>query len=179
MALALMKKGLTHRLNMKLDHQSIFGFQVHRYPSAATPQLPSSPRIWAHIRGRYWSAKKDDIFLWTPPVSPYFGQIGPGLTQCATKCFSEKKHGLASDFLGQNISQDFRKNSVNYRVLKCMCALSVYSISSLALGKNQRKSKEMRKREIMDEQMLKRSPSSVRNMFIITRLNSPFKSCSR
>ncbi len=25
--------------------------------------IPPSPRIWAHIRGRYWSAKIDDISL--------------------------------------------------------------------------------------------------------------------
>jgi hypothetical protein len=29
------------------------------YSLAETPQLPSSPRIWDHIRGRYWSAKID------------------------------------------------------------------------------------------------------------------------
>ncbi len=28
-----------------------------------TPKLPPPPRIWAHIRGRYWSAKIDDISL--------------------------------------------------------------------------------------------------------------------
>jgi hypothetical protein len=30
---------------------------------AETPQLPPPPRMWAHIRGRYWSAKIDDISL--------------------------------------------------------------------------------------------------------------------
>jgi hypothetical protein len=34
---------------------------VQLYVFAETPQLPPSPRIWAHIRGRYWSAKIDDI----------------------------------------------------------------------------------------------------------------------
>ncbi len=33
-----------------------------------TSQHPT-PRIWAHIRGRYWSAKKDDISLWPPAAS--------------------------------------------------------------------------------------------------------------
>ncbi len=35
------------------------------YSLAETPQLHPFPRIWAHIRGRYWSAKIDDISLWT------------------------------------------------------------------------------------------------------------------
>jgi hypothetical protein len=33
---------------------------------AENPQLPPSLRIWAHIRGCYWSAKKDDILFVTP-----------------------------------------------------------------------------------------------------------------
>ncbi len=35
----------------------ILGSCVHLYSLAETPQLPLSPRIWAHMRGRYWSAK--------------------------------------------------------------------------------------------------------------------------
>jgi hypothetical protein len=36
----------------------------------ATPP-PTPPGIWAHIRGRYWSAKIDDISLWPPAlISP-------------------------------------------------------------------------------------------------------------
>ncbi len=49
-----------HRLNMELDLQSFFGLHVHS--KAETPQTPP-PRIWAQIRGRYWSAKIDDISL--------------------------------------------------------------------------------------------------------------------
>ncbi len=46
--------------NMELNFQSLFGL----YSLADTPQIyPSSPRIWAHIRGRYWSDKIDDISL--------------------------------------------------------------------------------------------------------------------
>jgi hypothetical protein len=33
---------------------------------AETPHPPPGPRIWAQIRWRYWSANKDDIFLWLP-----------------------------------------------------------------------------------------------------------------
>jgi hypothetical protein len=36
---------------------------VQLYLLAETTQLPHSPRIWAYIRGRYWSAKIDDISL--------------------------------------------------------------------------------------------------------------------
>ena len=38
------------------------------YSLAETPQLPPSPRMWAHIRGRYWSIKIDDISLQPPRV---------------------------------------------------------------------------------------------------------------
>ncbi len=40
------------------------------YSLAETPQLHPSPRIWAYIRGRYWSAKIDDISLYLPPPPP-------------------------------------------------------------------------------------------------------------
>ncbi len=43
-----------HRLNMKLDHKSLFWLRPRDSP-------PPPPSIWAHIRGRYWSAKLDDI----------------------------------------------------------------------------------------------------------------------
>jgi hypothetical protein len=48
---------------MELDLLSLFGLlcTVHLYLLAETQQLPPSPRIWAHIRGRYWLAKVDDI----------------------------------------------------------------------------------------------------------------------
>ncbi len=40
--------------------------------SLAEP-LPPPPlhRIWAHIRGRYWSAKIDSISLWPPAPPPF------------------------------------------------------------------------------------------------------------
>ncbi len=59
-----------HRLNIELDLRSLFGLLVHscahwlRPPNSPSP----SPRIWAHKRGRYWSAKLDDISL-QPPAS--------------------------------------------------------------------------------------------------------------
>ncbi len=38
-----------------------------------TPQLPPPPphRICAHIRGRHWSAKIDDVSLWPPDCSKF------------------------------------------------------------------------------------------------------------
>jgi hypothetical protein len=58
-------KRLEHRLNMEieLDLTSLFGLLCTAvYSFAETPQHPP-PRIRAHIRGRYWSAKTDDISL--------------------------------------------------------------------------------------------------------------------
>ncbi len=52
-----------HRLNLELDLQSFICTAVL---IGWDPATPPSPRIWAHIRGRYWSAKIDDISLWPP-----------------------------------------------------------------------------------------------------------------
>jgi hypothetical protein len=57
--------------NMELDLQSLF--TLHMYSCThwlRPPQLPASPRIWAHIRGRYLSAKIDDISLYPPVPTP-------------------------------------------------------------------------------------------------------------
>jgi hypothetical protein len=51
------------RLNLELDLKIYLGSCVLRYSLAETPRLPPSLHIWAHIRGRYWSAKTDDISL--------------------------------------------------------------------------------------------------------------------
>jgi hypothetical protein len=53
-----------NRLNIELDLQSIFGLHVHsctHWLRLRNPPPPPSPCIWAHIRGRYWSANIDDI----------------------------------------------------------------------------------------------------------------------
>ncbi len=55
-----------HRLNMELDLQSLFGLHVHSCTHLLRSRTPSPPRIWAHIRGRWWSAKIDDISLCPP-----------------------------------------------------------------------------------------------------------------
>jgi hypothetical protein len=54
-----------HRLNMELDLQSLFGLlcTVKLIAIGRDHRNPPPPRIWAHIRGSYWSAKIDDISL--------------------------------------------------------------------------------------------------------------------
>ncbi len=57
---------------MELDIQSLFGLYEHscnHWLRNWDPTTPLSARILAHIRGRYWSAKIDDISLW-PPAKP-------------------------------------------------------------------------------------------------------------
>jgi hypothetical protein len=62
---------------MELDLQSLFGIHVHnctlwqRPRRPAPPPPPDPPPIWAHIRGRYWLAKIDDISLGPLWVKPY------------------------------------------------------------------------------------------------------------
>jgi hypothetical protein len=61
-------QGGIHRLTMELDLQSFYmgsmctAVPVLNVQKAETPK-PPHPRIWAHIRGRYWSAKIDNISL--------------------------------------------------------------------------------------------------------------------
>ncbi len=45
-----------HKLNMEQDLQSLFGLHVYSCTHWPRPRDSTlSPRIWAHIRGRYWS----------------------------------------------------------------------------------------------------------------------------
>jgi hypothetical protein len=43
--------------NPQVKYEVDLGSCVQLYSLAEIPQLYPSPRIWAHIRGRYWSAK--------------------------------------------------------------------------------------------------------------------------
>ncbi len=45
----------SHGLNMEKDLQSLFGLRVNS--CTHWHHKPPPPRIWAHIRGRYWSSK--------------------------------------------------------------------------------------------------------------------------
>ncbi len=58
------------KVKWDLNLQNLFGLHVH----CCTQWLVRPPTpIWAHIRGRYWSAKIDDISLWPPsPRLPYY-----------------------------------------------------------------------------------------------------------
>ncbi len=57
--------GLSHRLNMELDLQSLFGLHVHSCTYWLRPRNHPPPRIWAHKPRRYWSAKicRRDLFV--------------------------------------------------------------------------------------------------------------------
>jgi hypothetical protein len=56
----------SHSLNMESDPQSLFGLLCTHCTAVLIgwdPATPPLPRIWAHIRGRYWSAMC--LNLWT------------------------------------------------------------------------------------------------------------------
>jgi hypothetical protein len=61
---------------MKVDLQSLYGLHVtwcaRLYSLAETPQLPPSPAFRLVLRGRYWSAKIDDIALYKHPARYLF-----------------------------------------------------------------------------------------------------------
>ncbi len=63
------QRPMNHRLNMELDIQSLFG--LHVYSCTHWRRTPPPPRTWAHIGGRYWSAKIDDACLWPPAYEPW------------------------------------------------------------------------------------------------------------
>jgi hypothetical protein len=70
---------LLHMFNMELDLQSLFGPHVYSCTHWLRPRtLPPTPRSWAHIRGRYWSDKIDDISC--DPL-PCIARLW-GLSQC-------------------------------------------------------------------------------------------------
>jgi hypothetical protein len=68
-----------HRLNMKLDLQSLFGLLCTAVLIVWDFVTPPSPSIWAHLRGRYWAAKIDDTSLWPPGKN---GCGGGGILVC-------------------------------------------------------------------------------------------------
>jgi hypothetical protein len=48
--------------------EGLFGLHVHSCTHWLRPRNhPLPPRIWAHIRGRYWSAKIETTSLCDPP----------------------------------------------------------------------------------------------------------------
>ncbi len=49
-------------------YSQLYGTVLIGWDPATSPS--PSPRIWAHIRRRYWSAKIDDISVWPPDEKP-------------------------------------------------------------------------------------------------------------
>ncbi len=70
---------------MEFDLQILFGLHVtwcaQLYSLAGPRTRHPHPRIWAHIRGRYWSAKIDGISWWPPGCRTITFCIG-----CAELC---------------------------------------------------------------------------------------------
>ncbi len=52
---------LMYRLNMELDLQSLFGLHVYSCTHWLRPRNPAPSSAFGLIRGRYWSAKIDDV----------------------------------------------------------------------------------------------------------------------
>ncbi len=67
----------------KISTHSLFGLPVHH---SCTHWLRPATRIWAHIRGRYWSAKIDDIPLRTTGSKAR----GPSLVGFTQYIYSER-----------------------------------------------------------------------------------------
>ncbi len=79
-------------------------------------------------------------------------------------------------FLRLKYLQRFSKKLCKLQDIKVH--VCIISFQYLISGTWRKFAKKQLKKELMDEQMLKRSPSSVSDMFSLTRLNRCFKSCS-
>jgi uncharacterized membrane protein len=65
-------------VNMELYLQSLVGLHMHSCTYYLRPRnLTTTPRIWARMRGRYWSAKIDDIFFVIPLGRCFFTRADP------------------------------------------------------------------------------------------------------
>jgi hypothetical protein len=102
------------RLNMAVDLQSLFGLHVtwcaQLYSLAETPQFPLSPRIWAHIRGHYWSAKT--TYLCNPLIfrSNRRWRVCYWSVFKLASYFIEARKNFDFYFLQQNTAQNFFEN---------------------------------------------------------------------
>ncbi len=56
---------------MALNLQSLFGLHVHSCTHWLRPRNLTTTPIWAHILGRYWPAKIDDISFFVTPCMLY------------------------------------------------------------------------------------------------------------
>ncbi len=83
----------------------------------ATPSPP--PRIWAHIRGRYWSAKMDDISLWPPGHSAMV--LLANILYCAVSKTSNKKSFCTAAYW-----------TAGAVLVQCPCWISILLITKMA-----------------------------------------------
>jgi hypothetical protein len=60
------EKNAQVKYGVSLDLQSLFGLLCTAVLRPRNSPLPLPPRIWAHIRGRYWSAKIETTSLCKP-----------------------------------------------------------------------------------------------------------------
>jgi hypothetical protein len=115
---------LLHRLNMELDLQSLFGPHVYSCTHWLRPRtLPPSPRSWAHIRGRYWSDKIDDISLWPPAL--YSSPV-----RTCPMPITPPWHSLCPYFLAR-ILVVFWLQFVQFLYVKMLCSISITKISAV------------------------------------------------
>ncbi len=86
---------ITQRLNMELDLQSLFGLLYSCTHWLGPSNSPPLPRIRAYIRGRYWSAKIDDISLY--PAGHYHERTVK-LFPCRHIIFDPSQFSLVTTF---------------------------------------------------------------------------------
>ncbi len=80
-----------HRLKMELDLHSLFGLLCTNVLICWDPQPPPpTPRIWAHIRGRCWSAKIDISFNLPDQYTEYIEERPPPPFSCEHKAKKSK-----------------------------------------------------------------------------------------
>jgi hypothetical protein len=94
-----------HRLNMEWDLQSLFGLRVHSCTVLSG--------IWAHMRGRYWSAITDDISLWPPACKSATAQFRKRLlSSCwrSFRCSKQSKKGADPPTLPERVANGGRNH---------------------------------------------------------------------
>ncbi len=121
-----------HRINMELDLQSLFGLHVHSCTHGLRPRNLPPPHIWAYIRGRYWSAKRDDISLWPPATNAKMTFQRKGLA----KLKSTVQHCWRKSRMTRNgfkIRKIYKKYILSWgSVLNCSCTVLYYTKISVS-----------------------------------------------
>ncbi len=89
---------------------------VHSCSLWLRPRNPPS-RIWSHIRGHYWSAKIDDISLWSP--APKRGNVQLFQSYMTLYDVSPKKFRLFSTM--SSLVESYRFSHYLFYLFKFMC----------------------------------------------------------